>query len=39
VKCSLALVRGKKLHDKRATDREREDRKDMRRAMLRTRGS
>jgi SsrA-binding protein len=39
VKCSLALVRGKKLHDKRATEREREDRKDMRRATLRTRGS
>lgn len=37
VKCSLALVRGKKLHDKRHTEREREDRKEMRRATLRQR--
>ncbi|MEZ5976789.1 MAG: SsrA-binding protein SmpB [Planctomycetota bacterium] len=37
VKCSIALVRGKKLHDKRQTEREREDRKEMRRAVGRQR--
>lgn len=38
VKCSLALVKGKKIHDKRQTEREREDRREMRRAVGRRTG-
>jgi len=37
VKVRMALVKGKKLHDKRAATREREDRRDMDRAMSRRR--
>lgn len=37
VKVRLALARGKKLHDKRATERERSDRRDMARALGRRR--
>jgi SsrA-binding protein len=33
VKLVIGLARGKKLHDKRRTEREREDRREMRRAM------
>jgi SsrA-binding protein len=35
VKCSLALVKGKKTHDKRQAEREREDRREMRQASAR----
>lgn len=38
VKCSLALVKGKKIHDKRQTEREREDRREMQRAVGRRTG-
>ncbi|MEO0649210.1 MAG: SsrA-binding protein SmpB [Planctomycetota bacterium] len=33
VKLAIGLARGKKLHDKRQTERDREDRREMRRAM------
>lgn len=33
VKLSIGLARGKKLHDKRQTERDREDRREMRRVM------
>ncbi|WP_145065753.1 SsrA-binding protein SmpB [Engelhardtia mirabilis] len=37
VKCRLALARGKKLHDKRSSEREKEAKRDMARAMGRRR--
>jgi SsrA-binding protein len=37
VKVAMALVRGKKLYDKRATEKERSDRRDMDRALRRRR--
>lgn len=37
LKLELALVRGKKLHDKRSTERERSDKRDMDRAFSRRR--
>ena len=37
VKVAMALVRGKKLYDKRATQREKSDKRDMERALRRRR--
>ncbi|MFT4543491.1 MAG: SsrA-binding protein [Planctomycetota bacterium] len=37
VKLHLGLARGKRLHDKRATERDRHDKREMERAMLRRR--
>ena len=37
VKARMALVRGKKLHDKRQSERERSDRREMDRAVMRRR--